>query len=350
MLRTILSLVLASTWLSATAHANGVASFDTLTEGNLGTLFTNGGITFSNPSNGLIGTVNFMCEEATSMPSILGPYTPPNILGMGGYVPGPGHGYPRFKSLEATTGQVEAVAHVTAHLLNVNPGNQIVLELWLGGAVVASTSYTVLNSPQYQWVQLASYDIPFDHVVVRAQGPTDGGVVYACFDDVALFYTPPIPGGTPFCGGDGTDPTVTTPCPCGNSGAPRHGCANSVNANGAELLTTGSLATDSVVLSASGMPAAASCIFLQGDAMTDVVFGDGVRCAGGALLRLRTKTSVGGAAQFPDATDGARLSERGGVAVGSGVVRFYQTYYRNSAVAFCPPATFNVTNGAFVIW
>ncbi|MBK7876498.1 MAG: hypothetical protein IPJ77_12245 [Planctomycetes bacterium] len=350
MLHRSLALVLASVVLSAVSRANGVASFNTLTEGNLGTLFTDGGITFSNPSNGLIGTVNFMCEDASGTFAGFPGFSAPNVLGMGGHVPGPGAGYPRFKSFEATTGQIEAVASVTAFLVSNNPGNQLILELWLGGAVVASTSYTVASAPLYQQVQLASYDVPYDHIVVRAQGPTDGGVVFACFDEVALYYTPPIPGGTPFCGGDGNDPTVTTPCPCGNVGAPRHGCANSVNANGAQLLTTGSLAADAVVLSASGMPATASCIFLQGDAMTDIVFGDGVRCAGGALLRLRTKTSVAGAAQFPDATDSARLSERGGVAVGSGVVRFYQTYYRNSAAAFCPPATFNVTNGAYVIW
>ena len=40
----------------------------------------------------------------------------------------------------------------------------------------------------------------------------------------------------------------------------------------------------------------------------------------------------------------------GGLVPGSGAMRFYQTYYRNASAAFCPPATFNVTNGFQVVW
>ena len=39
-----------------------------------------------------------------------------------------------------------------------------------------------------------------------------------------------------------------------------------------------------------------------------------------------------------------------GVVPGSGAVRSYQTYYRNAAAAFCPPATFNATNAVRVTW
>ena len=98
------------------------------------------------------------------------------------------------------------------------------------------------------------------------------------------------------------------------------------------------------------MPATVSCIYLQGDANTQSVFGDGVRCAGGTLLRLRTRSNVGGASFFPDSTDTITLSQRGGVTPGSGAVRYYQTYYRNAAAAFCPPETFNVTNGIRITW
>ncbi len=153
-----------------------------------------------------------------------------------------------------------------------------------------------------------------------------------------------------FCSGDGTLTDHTTPCPCGNNGAAGNGCANSVNANGANLTATGSAALDNVVLNGSGMPLTVSCIYLQGDALNDGVFGDGVRCAGGTLIRLRTKTNAGGASAFPDSTDTITLSARGGVTVGSGVRRYYQTYYRNSAAGFCPPETFNVTNGWKIDW
>ncbi|MBK7876381.1 MAG: hypothetical protein IPJ77_11605 [Planctomycetes bacterium] len=162
--------------------------------------------------------------------------------------------------------------------------------------------------------------------------------------------------GGAFCAGDGLDPAVTTPCPCGNAGAAGRGCANSVVAAGGRLAVSGSTAvdpgtgTDTLVLQGSGMPATVACIYLQGDLTTDTVFGDGVRCASGTLLRLRTKINAGGASSFPDTTDTLSLSQRGGVVPQSGVTRYYQTYYRNSAAAFCPPETFNVTNGFRILW
>ncbi|MBK7875900.1 MAG: hypothetical protein IPJ77_09125 [Planctomycetes bacterium] len=153
-----------------------------------------------------------------------------------------------------------------------------------------------------------------------------------------------------FCAGDGTLVDHTTSCPCGNNGTGGNGCANSANANGANLTTTGSTVSDNVVLQGSGMPLTVSCIYLQGTATDDIVFGDGVRCTGGTLLRLRTKANVAGASSFPDSVETITLSQRGGVTPGSGLVRYYQTYYRNTAALFCPPETFNVTNGRVITW
>jgi hypothetical protein len=157
-------------------------------------------------------------------------------------------------------------------------------------------------------------------------------------------------GGEAFCFGDGSLADHTTPCPCGNDGAPGNGCAHSASTAGANLTATGAAYEDTVVLVGTGMPATVSCIYLQGDALEDIVFGDGVRCAGGTLIRLRTKANVAGASSFPDSTDTVTLSQRGGVVPGSGVTRYYQTYYRNAAALFCPPETFNVTNGMIVRW
>ena len=64
----------------------------------------------------------------------------------------------------------------------------------------------------------------------------------------------------------------------------------------------------------------------------------------------RTSPTMAKKSSFPDSTDTVTLSQRGGVTVGSGARRYYQTYYRNSAAAFCPPETFNVTNGWVVDW
>lgn len=145
------------------------------------------------------------------------------------------------------------------------------------------------------------------------------------------------------CLGDGS----ATACPCG-PGATGAGCPNSTNALGAVLVSTGtaSLAADTVVLTGSRMPNS-SAIFVQGSSVgAGVVFGDGLRCVGGSILRLRTRENVGGVAQYPSAGD-EPLSVRGAVS-GPGV-RSYQVWYRNPA-AFRTSAVFNLTNAVELTW
>jgi hypothetical protein len=159
---------------------------------------------------------------------------------------------------------------------------------------------------------------------------------------------------TSFCFGDGSLADHTTPCPCGNDGAPGHGCASAANADGALLAASGSTQQGTVVLDATAMPASAFGLYLQHDAPDDRVFHDGVLCAGGNLLRLRNRNASGGASQFPDPTFAQdatlTLAQRGLVTPGSGALRYYSVFYRSPAATFCPPATANVTNGVRVIW
>ncbi len=153
--------------------------------------------------------------------------------------------------------------------------------------------------------------------------------------------------GTAICFGDGSG----TPCPCANSGGTGHGCANSGNPNGALLFANGnaSVSADTLVLSGSGMPNAAA-LYFQGTSAVNggmgSTFGDGLRCAGGTIIRLGTKTNVGGASQYPQAGD-ASVSAHGMDSAGD--VRIYQAWYRNAA-PFCTPSTFNLTNGVQVTW
>jgi hypothetical protein len=151
------------------------------------------------------------------------------------------------------------------------------------------------------------------------------------------------PVGVPFCFGDGTG----TACPCGNNGAPGNGCASSINVNGANLTTSGasSLANDTLVLLGSGMPNS-SCLYFQGTTQISAAFGDGLRCAGGSVVRLSTKTNVGGLSQYPTAGN-PPVHIKG--AVSAPGTRTYQTWYRNAA-AFCTPSTFNLTNGVLITW
>ncbi len=151
-----------------------------------------------------------------------------------------------------------------------------------------------------------------------------------------------------FCMGDGSG----TPCPCGNSSASsqRCGCANSLGLAGRLIAIGGaSIALDSLVLRADGMPNS-SALFFQGTAQQAAgagsVFGDGLRCVAGSVLRLGIRTNVTNASSLPS-SGSPSLAIVGGIAGATTI--HYQVWYRNSA-AFCTASTFNLTNGLSVAW
>ncbi len=150
-----------------------------------------------------------------------------------------------------------------------------------------------------------------------------------------------------FCFGDG----LSTPCPCGSTATKlQAGCPSSTG-QGGRLYDSGasSLSGDTLVLRGIQMPNS-SALYFQGTSAAGgglgTVFGDGLRCAGGAIQRLGTKTNAFNASQFPAAGD-PPVSVRGGIT--SPGVRTYQVWYRNST-AYCTPSTFNLTNGLTVTW
>ncbi|MCY2959295.1 MAG: PQQ-binding-like beta-propeller repeat protein [Planctomycetota bacterium] len=147
-----------------------------------------------------------------------------------------------------------------------------------------------------------------------------------------------------FCFGDGSG----TACPCGNNGAVGNGCANSVNAAGARLAASGaaSLSNDTLLLAGTGMPNS-SALYFQGTTQVSSAFGDGLRCAGGSVVRLATKPNAAGASQYPAPGD-PTISVRG-LVPSSGSQRTYQVWYRNAA-AFCTASTFNLSNGVAITW
>jgi len=135
-----------------------------------------------------------------------------------------------------------------------------------------------------------------------------------------------------------------------------------VDASGATLLPSGGINPDTILLSASGMPPTASAVFLQGSADISqgtpwggLVFGDGNRCVGGSLKRLAIKSSVSGATQFPQLGD-LSISARSaalGDTLQPGMIRYYQTWYRDANPAFCPVPVgngWNISSGAIVAW
>lgn len=153
-----------------------------------------------------------------------------------------------------------------------------------------------------------------------------------------------------YCAGDG----VAITCPCGNASEPgrMQGCSNSTGIGGM-LRASGvaSAASESLMLEVSGLPLEAPVLFFQGTTRTGggagVTFGDGLLCAGGALLRLGTHLCVQGHAQHPG-LGATPLSASGEIAANGYGTRHYQGYYRNLAGA-CGSG-FNMTNGASVTW
>ena len=172
------------------------------------------------------------------------------------------------------------------------------------------------------------------------------------FADVFVRSCGQPPGPTAYCAGDGSAIT----CPCGNAGMPGHGCENSLGTGGGQLSGQGtsSVSADTFTLAVQFLPPTASALYFQGDAQVGAGlgahFGDGLRCAGGAVRRIGARISQGGASQIGHAVPGdPAVSVQGLVPPGTVSVRFYQAWYRNSA-AFCTPEPYNLTNGLTVTW
>ena len=153
--------------------------------------------------------------------------------------------------------------------------------------------------------------------------------------------------GTTFCFGDGSG----TACPCLPGGADG-GCSNTISFLGGKLVGAGtpSVSNDTFVLRATRVPNGPA-LFFQGTVRVaggaGSVFGDGLRCVSGAVVRLGAVSSTGEASQLPE-DPSVSIAVRGAIPA-SGATRHYQVWYRNSA-AYCQPETYNLTNGMTVTW
>jgi hypothetical protein len=209
---------------------------------------------------------------------------------------------------------------------------------------------TGVGGPYTSVLALAAFDDGSD-------GDADlyaGGDFITAGDHVSLHFGEWHGCGTmEFCFGDGS----TIPCPCANTGISHHGCDNSAATGGARLFPTGSATPDTLVLHAEGELPSALSIFLQGNAQfaSPVFFGDGLRCIGGVLKRLYVKSSGPGTASAPESGDPSITARSAalGDTIAPGTSRYYQVYYRDPSLTFCPRPqgdTFNVGNALRVLW
>jgi hypothetical protein len=150
--------------------------------------------------------------------------------------------------------------------------------------------------------------------------------------------------GIPFCLGDGTDVN----CPCGNLGGPGEGCGNSTADamtpfRGSLLFSTGtaSVGSDDLGFSGSQLPGGKPCLLFSGNASTNAILGDGVRCVGVQIKRYPIVISSAGG----DANWGPNLQSTG--LWGSGDTRYFQIWYRDPSGSPCGNG-FNLSSGVQV--
>jgi len=159
------------------------------------------------------------------------------------------------------------------------------------------------------------------------------------------------PPGSPYCFGD---PGSGTPCPCNNDNdgsVPGSGCDNGVFASGAQLLGSGqaSLASDTLVLTATHVQPNTSGLFFQADndLSPSLVWGDGLRCAGGSLKRIQVRFSDASGTSYTTKVISTKVGN-----ITAGVTKYYQCWYRSDLNPPCGLGVndFNASNGYAVTW
>ncbi len=169
--------------------------------------------------------------------------------------------------------------------------------------------------------------------------------------DAAYTFLVPVPFER-YCFGD---PGSGVPCPCGNDNdgsVPGSGCANGVFNSGARLSGGGfaSVSADTLVLVATNLEPNNTGLYFQADNRVNggngIIFGDGLRCTGGNLIRLQARTSD--AMGTSSTTIG--IAVKGGVSPGD--VKRYQCWYRNIVNPLCGTGVndFNLSNGLEITW
>jgi len=216
-------------------------------------------------------------------------------------------------------------------------------------------SVYVFQAKGTDWIELERLNRPANHLIGASLSISGNRALIgepADHPNHAYVYSRPAASGFAYClGGPGSG----TPCPCGNDNDDsigRSGCDNGVFASGAQLSAYGnpSVAADEVLLRVIHAEPANSGLFFQGTLQVNGgagdPFGDGLRCAGGQVVRLQVT--------FADDAGTTRttipLAALGGVSAGD--TRSYQYWYRTTTAPPCGSGVsdFNTSNGYSITW
>ena len=101
--------------------------------------------------------------------------------------------------------------------------------------------------------------------------------------------------------------------------------------------TTSSSSSDDLGFDGSQFPTGKPCLLFSGDLQVNLLFGDGIRCVGGAIKRLGVRISDGsGLVSWSPS-----LAAEGGW--GSGDTRYFQIWFRDPVAGPCGGG-FNVSS------
>jgi hypothetical protein len=185
----ILSLVALSMTAALASPPVAVATFDSLPEGTVAPVLTDGGITFFGLDQRIpefTGSYVFVVEQADV--SQLGPvgFTPPNVLNWGGIVPGPGVAFGRVGEFRISPPNGGNWASLELWELNSPAGNVVTLEAIRRGVVVATDAVTLSGGTVVRHFTLTVSGKRFDELRVVGSGDTDMGVFFGLIDSVRI--------------------------------------------------------------------------------------------------------------------------------------------------------------------
>jgi len=168
------------------------ANFDDLTEGSEGSSFSDGGISFSNIDERILGPTFYTFDIQATTANLPG-FSPPNYLTFVGYTPGDTSGYSFGRFGSATIGfpGIASFASMDIFGFGTSSLNTLTLEAMLGDNVVDSDTVTFYSTNPGGVVYLPlSVSGIFDSLELVAAGSDNNGTDFFGMDNVNITVVP----------------------------------------------------------------------------------------------------------------------------------------------------------------
>ena len=111
-------------------------------------------------------------------------FSVPNVLGLGGWAPGPDVGFSRCGEFKFSTGAIATEARAEIFTFLCHLGNTVTMEAWLGAERVATDSFT-FTTYALEHHTLEIVGVAFDTIRINGAGQ-DQGAFFAVVDNVLV--------------------------------------------------------------------------------------------------------------------------------------------------------------------